>query len=198
LRVSGLPRTPRPLAAPGDRFHGLPRFPDPLAVPAMDFRVASNFASFRTAGFSDWPGRPVFLTSSAALSIQASGFPSSCISGFAGDGAPSRPEPRILRRCRLTDPQVALNSGPSVSPSTRSSGCPSARIVRLRQVVSQVALGLAPSGCVSGESSSLPEPLSSGIPSGEAPSCPGSSLLWFRRWSRLSGCPESQVLRRCR
>jgi hypothetical protein len=34
-------------------------------LPAMDFRVASNFASFRAAGFSDSPGRPVFLTSSA-------------------------------------------------------------------------------------------------------------------------------------
>jgi hypothetical protein len=131
----------------------------------MDFRVAPNFASFRVAGFGDSPGRPVFLTSPlATLSIQASGFPSSCISGFAGDGAPSRLEPRILRRCRLTDVQVALYSGPSVSPSIRSSGCPSARIVRLRLVVSQVALGLAPSGCASGESSSLPEPLSSGIP----------------------------------
>jgi len=117
----------------------------------------------------------------ATLSIQDSGFPSSCISGFAGDGASSRLESRILRRCRLTDLQVALNSGPSVSPSIRSSGCPASRIVRLRLVVSQVALGLAPSGCASGESSSLPEPLSSGIPSGEAPSCPGSSLLWFRR-----------------
>ena len=133
----------------------------------------------------------------AALSIQASGFPSSCISGFAGDGVPSRLEPRILRRCRLTVLQVALNSGPSVSPSTRPASCPAFRIVRLRLVVSQVALGLAPSGCASGESSSLPEPLSPGIPSGEAPSCPGSSILWFRRWSRLSGCPESQVLRRC-
>jgi len=163
----------------------------------MDFRVASNLASYRAAGFSDSPGRPVFLTSSATLSIQASGFPSSSISGFAGDGASSCLESRILRRCRLTDPQVALNSGPSVSPSIRSSGCPASRIVRLRLVVSQVALGLAPSGCVSGESSSLPEPLSSGIPSGEAPSCPGSSIPWSRRWSRLSGCPESQVLRRC-
>jgi len=164
----------------------------------MDFRVASNLASFRAAGFSDSPGRPVFLTSSVTLSIQASGFPSSCISGFAGDGAPSRLESRILRRCRLTDVQVALYSGPSVSPSIRSSGRPASRIVRLRLVVSQVALGVAPSGCASGESSSLPEPLSSGIPSGEAPSCPGSSLLWSRQWPRLSGCPESQVLRRFR
>jgi len=45
----------------------------------------------------------------AALSIQASGFPSSCSSGFAGDGVPSRLEPRSLRRCRLTVLQVALN-----------------------------------------------------------------------------------------
>jgi len=149
----------------------------------MDFRVASNLASFRAAGFSDSPGRPVFLTSSATLSIQASGFPSSSISGFAGDGAPSRLESRILRRCRLTDPQVALISGPSVSPSIRSSGCPASQIVRLRLVVSQVALGLAPSGCASGESSSLPELLSSGISRVELPSCPGRSISCFRRWS---------------
>jgi len=75
----------------------------------------------------------------------------------------------------LTDLQVALNSGPSVSPSIRPASCPAFRIVRLRLVVSQVTLGLAPSGRVSGESSSLPEPLSPGISSGEAPSCPGSS-----------------------
>jgi len=93
------------------------------------------------------------------ISICDSGFPSSSISGFAGDGAPSRLEPRILRRCRLTDLQVALNSGPSVSPSIRSLGRPSSRIVRLRLVVSQVALGFAPSGCASDESSSLPEPI---------------------------------------
>jgi len=98
----------------------------------------------------------------------------------------------------LTDLQVALNSGPSVSPSIRPASCPAFRIVRLRLVVSQVTLGLTPSGCVSGESPGRPEPLSSAISSGEAPSCPGSSLLWFRRWSRLSGCPESQVLRRFR
>jgi len=130
----------------------------------MDFRVASNLASFRAAGFSDSPGRPVFLTSSSTLSIQASGFPSSCISGFAGDGAPSRPESHILRRCRLTVLQVALISGPSVSPSIRFPGCPESRIFRLRLVVSQVALGVAPSGCASGELPGLPESLSLASP----------------------------------
>jgi len=47
-------------------------------------------------------------------------------------------------------------SGPSVSPPTRTASCPASRIFRLRLVVSQVTLGLAPSGCVSGELPGLP------------------------------------------
>ena len=67
--------------------------------------------------------------------------PRSAPSGFAGDGAPSRLEPRILRRCRLAGRQVAPRASPSVSPTIRSAGRPASQIFRLRLVVSQVAPG---------------------------------------------------------
>jgi hypothetical protein len=51
----------------------------------MDIRVAPNFSSFSGAGFTDVPGRPDSSAPPASPLIQVSGFPSSCISGFAGD-----------------------------------------------------------------------------------------------------------------
>jgi hypothetical protein len=154
---------------------------------------------------------PRSFTPPAALSTQVSGFPSSCISGFAGDGASSRLDSRILRRCRLTAHQVALDPGPSVSPLIRLPGCPESRIFRLRLVVSQVALGVAPSGCARFEVLSHPKSSSPARPSADFRVTPNLHL-WFRRRTNfqvalnlrsfgvadnwIRGSPRVSVLRR--
>ena len=94
--------------------------------------------------------------------MQPSGRPSFCTSGFAGDGVSSCLESRTLRRCRLTNTQVAPNLGPSVSPTIRSSGCPDSRIFRLRLIVARVAPGIAPSGVPAASFPGLPGPSASG------------------------------------
>ena len=88
----------------------------PLAVPAMDLRVAPNLASFRASRFLILRVAPVPQASFPASDTGLRVAPSSCISGFTGDGSSSYPESRILRRCRLADLQVAPHPGLSVSP----------------------------------------------------------------------------------
>jgi hypothetical protein len=60
--------------------------------------------AFGVAGFSEPPSCPGCLPLPAAPAMKDSGCPLSCISGFTGDGLSSRPDARIIRRCRLTDP----------------------------------------------------------------------------------------------
>jgi hypothetical protein len=60
---------------------------------------------------------PRFFTPPAAPVMKALGCPSSFISGFAGDGSPSRLESLIFRRCRLTN----------------SPGCPGFSALRYRR-----------------------------------------------------------------
>jgi len=165
------------------RSFELPRRFSPLTVPAMDLRVAPNLACFRDLGWlaSGFPGALPPLRSPL---MQAAGLPQyPCTSGFAGDGSPSRLEFRILRRCRLTDLQVAPNFSPSVSPMIRirvaphpSSSGPGWWISESPRIAPSGSPGVDSSGCpkasfppafASGKSSSLPESLlSSGRPSG--------------------------------
>jgi hypothetical protein len=94
----------------------------------MDFRVASNFASFRAAGFSDSPGRPVFLTSPSqrfigscivpfSLSCWFRVSPAPASSGLASCASPGRPVLRVLWPRRVT----------------ASTGCPASSVVWLCQ-----------------------------------------------------------------
>lgn len=138
---------PRTLEPRRRRSSGLPLPFSPSAVPAMCCRVAPTLSCLPRCRFKRFPGLPRFLTPPAALLMQSSGCPLFCTSGFTGDGAPSRLDSRILRRCRLTDLRVAPNFGPSVSPMTRSSGCPDSRIFRPRLMVSRVTPGLHHPAC---------------------------------------------------
>jgi len=82
----------------------------------------------------------------AAPAMLDLGCPSSRISGFTGDGLSSRPDPRILRRCRLASPRVAPSPSLSVSPTIRRPGCPALRILRHRLMDIRVSSDHAPSG----------------------------------------------------
>jgi len=113
LRVAPYPAS---FGRAGRRISGLPRIFGPLAVPAMDLRVAPNFASFRASRFLILRVAPVPQASFPASDTDRRVAPLFCISSFAGDGSSSCPESRILRRCRLADPQVALHLSLSVSP----------------------------------------------------------------------------------
>jgi hypothetical protein len=74
------------------------------------------------------------------------GCPSSCISGFTGDGSSSRPDARIFRRCRAANSRVAPRISLSVSPTIRRSSCPARRILRHRSMDIRVTPDHAPTG----------------------------------------------------
>jgi hypothetical protein len=130
----------------------------------MDFRVAPNFASFRVAGFRDSPGRPVFLTSPCNAFDPGFRFPFFL----------------HLRLCRRWSSESPRTSHPSAVPIDRSPGRPELRslgiafdpLFGLPRLADRPApagglpsrLGSRALRLCSGESSSLPEPLSSGIP----------------------------------
>jgi hypothetical protein len=110
-------------------------------------RVAPNRACLRRCWFRRGSGFPRWLPLSPAAPLMKDlGFPSSCISGFTGDGSSSRPDSRILRRCRASGPQVASSPSPSVSPTIRRPSCPRLRILRHRLMDIRVTSDHAPSG----------------------------------------------------
>jgi hypothetical protein len=84
------------------------------------------------------------------------GCPSFRISGLAGDGAPSRLVSRILRRCRVTDLQVAPNSGLSVSPMILPRVAPHPDLPAPADGPPEFPLGSAPSGCACGRTFESP------------------------------------------
>jgi hypothetical protein len=124
--------------------------PRPLAVPAMDHRVAPNLASSSPL-VSVIPRVAPFPHALLRRPLtQNLGCPAFCVSGLAGDGAPSRLESRILRRCRVTDHQVAPNSGLSVSPMIFPQVAPLPDLPAPADGRPEFPLGSAPSGCASG------------------------------------------------
>ena len=163
----------------------------------MNLRVAPNSHHSALPSTSS-PGSPRSFTPPAAPLKQALGRPSPCISGFAGDGSPSCPESRILRRCRLTDLRVAPHLGLSVSPTIRFSGCPESRIFRHRLMDFRVTSDRAPSGCAIEESSSYPESSSLATSIGQFPGCPKSWVFRRCRLTNPPSYPEFSALRRCR
>jgi len=71
-------------------------------------RVAPDFPCLRRCWFQRGSEFPRWLPlPPAAPLMEDLGFPSSCISGFTGDGLSSRPDSRIFRRCRLASSRVA-------------------------------------------------------------------------------------------
>jgi len=109
--------------------------------------------------------------------------PRSASSGFAGDRASSRPDSRILRRCRLAEPQVAPLFRPSVSPTIHRPGCPELRIFRHWLVIVPSHPGCFHLPALPAANLRISPDLL--IPwlhqLRELPSCPGSSHLWRRR-----------------
>lgn len=166
------PRFPRLPSWQGTRLRVAPSS-RPSAASATRLQVAPQLESMGCAGDggpsipeSRMPQRsrhyrlagcPVHLLLLERLRCSPWVAPRSAPSGFAGDGAPSRLVSRILRRCRLAGRQAAPRSGPSVSPTIRSTGCPASQIFRLRLVVSQVAPGRSPSGSAIGLIFRLPQ-----------------------------------------
>ena len=134
----------------------LSRRPNPQVAPWVSvlrlcrrwmFELPRTSHAFGGAGFSGAPGCPGgshFLLQ--RLRCRTSGFPSSCISGFAGDGSSSRPDARIFRRCRVASPRVAPSISLSVSPTIRRPGCPELRILRHRLMDIRVTPDHAPTG----------------------------------------------------
>ena len=166
LRAFGFPRT-RVLEPRRRRSCRLPCTFSPWAVPAMDLRVSSKLACLSAAGFVGSAGCPASpLPPLQRLRYSPQVALRSVPSGFTGDRVPGRPGPRILRRCRLADSRVAPLSGPSVSPTIRSSSCPASRIFRLRLVFGQVTLNRTPS--VSASQLQLPVALRLPLPAGSA------------------------------
>jgi hypothetical protein len=145
--VSRLPRTPLPFSWAGVRILRLPLGFGPSAAPAMDVRVAPNFTCLRRCWFQQGSEFPRWLPlPPAAPPMKDLGFPSSCISGFTGDGLSSRPDSRIFRRCRLGGSRVAPSPSRSVSPTIRCSSCPVLRILRHRLMGIRVTSDHTPSG----------------------------------------------------
>jgi hypothetical protein len=117
----------RPISL-GIRFRVSPS-PALVAVPAMDYRVASTFASFNAAT-DESPGHPEASTLTTPVD-ESSGCPKPCIYRLAGDGSSSRLDFRILKRYWLTSLRVAPHLRSSVAPADEVSGRPDPCIYRL-------------------------------------------------------------------
>ena len=120
--VSRLP-LPRSLRAePASESSGCPLVSGLRRCRRWPFELPRTSHAFGVAGISEAPSFPGGSPLPAAPAMEDPSCPLSCISGFTGDGSPSRPDARIIRRCRLTGPRVAPSPGLSVSPTIR---CPS-------------------------------------------------------------------------
>jgi len=134
-----LNRRPNPQVAPWLRSFGCAG-DGPLELPRTSH-------AFGGASFSEVPSFPgVSRLLRAAPLMEDLGCPSSCISGFTGDGSSSCPDFHILRRCRLASPRVAPSPSLSVSPTIRRPGCPKLRILRHRLIDIRVSSDHSPSG----------------------------------------------------
>jgi len=122
--VSRLP-FPRSLSAePASESSGCPLVSSLRLCRRWPFELPRTSHALGVAGFGEAPSCPGHSPSPAAPVMEDSGRPLSCISGFTGDGSSSCPDARIIRRCRLTGPQVAPSPGLSVSPTIRCPSCP--------------------------------------------------------------------------
>jgi len=120
--VSGLPR-PRSLSAePASESSGCPLVSGLRPCRRWPLELPRTSHAFGVAGFSELPSYPGESRLLLPRLMKDSGRPLSCISGFTGDGPSSRPDARIIRRCRLTSPRVSPSPSLSVSPTIR---CPS-------------------------------------------------------------------------
>jgi len=167
-----LSRRPTPRVAPWLRSFGCAG-DGPLELPRTSH-------AFGGASFSEVPSFPgVSRLLRAAPLMEDLGCPSSCISGFTGDGSSSCPDFHILRRCRLASPRVAPSPSLSVSPTIRRPGCP------------KTSNPPAPAD----RYPSLLGSLSIRFALVESPSCPGHSPL-ATAIDQFPGCPKSRVFRR--
>jgi len=137
---------------------------------------------------------PVLPPSPAAPAMKDSGRPLSCISGFTGDRSSSCPDARIIRRCRLTGPQVAPSSSPSVSPTIRCPSRPERRILRHRLMDIRVTPDHAPLGSPRLNLQVAPDIFPSATTIDQFPGCPKSWVSHRAPIPRDSSCPESQFL----
>jgi len=161
-----------------------PRHFSPFTVPVMDFRVASNLASFRVAGLSD--------SASCPASSRLRATPAGAVLGFPLVlHLPALPaiEPRVapilasFGGADLAEPQVAPLFRPSVSPTIHRPGCPELRIFRHWLVIVPSHPGCFHLPALPAANLRISPDLL--IPwlhqLRELPSCPGSSHLWRRR-----------------
>ena len=118
---------------------------------------------------------------------------------------------RLCRRWSFESPRI---SHPSAVPIGRSPGCPVLRSFGIADdplsELPRISHLPAPAGglpshpglhlrlCQRRISGSPRTSYPLATPVVNLPSCPGSSFLWLRRRTQFPGCPESQVLRRCR
>jgi len=122
--VSRLPLPRSLFAEPASESSGCPLISNLRRCRRWPFELPRTSHAFGVTGFSKVPSCPGRSPSPAAPVMEDSGCPSSCISGFTGDGSSSRPDVRIIRRCRLTSPRVAPSPSLSVSPTIRCPSCP--------------------------------------------------------------------------
>jgi len=193
--VSGLPRTRSLSPEPASESSGCPLVSALRLCQRWTFELPRTSHAFGGAGFSrvpSFPGGSHFLLQRPRC--RNLGFPSSCISGFAGDGSSSRPDSRIFRRCRLAGSRVAPSPSRSVSPTIRRPSCPALRILRHRLMDIRVTSDHAPSGLPWFDLRVAPDifPLATAIDQ-----FPGRPKSWVSRRSpipRLSSLPESWFL----
>jgi hypothetical protein len=149
----------------------------------MDFRVASNLASFSATG-DETPGRPESSLFQLRLPMSPRVAPATASSGFAGDGSSSCLEFRVLRRFR----RLSLGLPLSFALQQRLP-------VWLRVAPHPASSGFAGDGSSSRPefrilqriwrlSSRLPHSLAVPVtPTDESPSCPGVCIFRpCRRW----------------
>jgi hypothetical protein len=192
--VSRLP-LPRSLSAePASESSGCPSVSSLRLCRRWFARVAPSEHAFGVAGFSKSPSCPGDLPSPAKPAMKDSGCPLSRISGFTGDGSPSRPDARIIRRCRLTGPQVAPSSSPSVSPTIRCPSRPERRILRHRLMDIRVTPDHAPPGSPWLNLQVAPDIFPSATTIDQFPGCPKSWVSHRAPIPRDSSCPESWFL----
>jgi len=118
----------------------------------------------------------------------------------AGDGSPGCPEFLIDRRCRLANMRVAPPASPSVSPTTRSTGCPASWIFRHRLVVPPGCPGFWLPPVCQWRFSGLPRILSPlATPMDCSPSCLEFQVLRRRPPASLRVTPDPCLwaIRRC-
>jgi len=192
--VSRLP-FPRSLSAePASESSGCPLASSLRLCRRWPFELPRTSHAFGVAGFGKVPSCPGRSPSPAAPVMEDSGRPLSCISGFTGDGSSSCPDARIIRRCRLTGPQVAPSPGLSVSPTIRCPSCPERRILRHRLMDIRVASDHAPSGSPRLNLQVAPDIFPSATAIDQFPGRPKSWVSHRSPIPLASSCPESWFL----